>query len=308
MRSQTQKTLRLLLRTVPTALILSCCHSAAADFQFEPTDRDSGMGTLTKDEPLHLAQANPAKPTKTYTEEDAETAMLRAIKERTVAGVFTFHDPRLGKDLKLKFEKVKIVRGMSGFGWFPNAVFQDAKHPEKRYAIDFWFKADGDRLRLMDIRVQKGPKRDGDDYIMVTRYPVAWWWLPVSEHPGDTEVTRAWQVMSAIHKHIADRRKDGAYHLTDDKTGETVPLEFVEIHQPVRRLKEDGRYFACTDFRKAGSANQFYDIDFWLDEKNGAISVGDVRIHKVPVQDPENGNWYQEKRYNFKGLDFETVR
>src|SRR6185312_8488195 len=53
-------------------------------------------------------------------------------------------------------------------------------------------------LKLMDIRVQKGPKQDGDGYYMVTRMPVAWWWLPVQEHPGDMEVTRAWQVMSAI--------------------------------------------------------------------------------------------------------------
>jgi hypothetical protein len=50
----------------------------------------------------------------------------------------------------------------------------------------------------MDIRVQKGPKQDGDSYYMVTRMPVAWWWLPVQEHPGDMEVTRAWQV---IHSH-----------------------------------------------------------------------------------------------------------
>jgi hypothetical protein len=27
--------------------------------------------------------------------------------------------------------------------------------------------------------------------------------LPVQKHPGDTEVTRAWQVMSAIHNYVA---------------------------------------------------------------------------------------------------------
>ena len=58
----------------------------------------------------------------------------------------------------------------------------------------------------MDIRVQKGPKQDGDDWTMITRMPVAWWWLPISEHPGDAEVTRAWQVMSSIHNYIATHK------------------------------------------------------------------------------------------------------
>ena len=55
---------------------------------------------------------------------------------------------------------------------------------KKQYAIDFWFKPEGDQLKLMDIRVQKGPKQEGDGWIMVTRMPVAWWWLPVQEHPA----------------------------------------------------------------------------------------------------------------------------
>ena len=87
------------------------------------------------------------------------------------------------------FEQIKGVRGMEGYGWFANAIFHDKDMPKKQYAIDFWFKPEGDKLTLMDIRVQKGPKQDGDSYYMVTRMPVAWWWLPVQEHPGDMEVT-----------------------------------------------------------------------------------------------------------------------
>ena len=141
---------------------------------------------------------------------------------------------------------------------------------KKKYAIDFWYKPDGDKLTLMDIRVQKGPKQEGDGWIMITRMPVAWWWLPVQEHPGDMEVTRAWQVMSAIHTYIA-KNKDaqGNVPIKDDKTGETIPLEFVEMHQPVRHLKKDGQYFACTDFRKPGSTDEYYDVDFWVDQKSG---------------------------------------
>ncbi len=95
---------------------------------------------------------------------------------------------------------------MEGYGWFANAIFHDKDTPKKQYAIDFWFKPDGDKLTLMDIRVQKGPKQDGDGYYMITRMPVAWWWLPVQEHPGDMEVRRAWHVMSAIHNYIADEQ------------------------------------------------------------------------------------------------------
>ena len=158
----------------------------------------------------------------------------------------------------------------------------------------------------MDIRVQKGPKQDGDSYYMITRMPVAWWWLPVQEHPGDMEVTRGWHVMSAIHNYIANHKdKDGNLVVKDDKSGEDVPLEFVEIHQPVRHLKKDGQYFVCTDFRKPGSQDEYYDIDFWVDQKSGKLEVKDVKMHKVPVQ--EDGVWTQVPRYTFDNKTFEVT-
>ena len=239
-------------------------------------------------------------------ESSVKQAVADVIAERSKDGVFVFRDPKLDADLNLVFEQVKIVRGMEGYGWFANAIFHDKDVPKKQYAIDFWFKPEGGKLKLMDIRVQKGPKPEGDGWIMVTRLPVAWWWLPVQEHPGDMEVTRAWHVMSAIHNYIA-ANKDGNGNLPvkDDKSGETVPLEFIEMHQPIRRLKEDGRYFACTDFRKAGSKDEYYDIDFWLETKSGKLRVADVKMHKVPVQ--EDGIWTQIPRYTFEGMDFNVT-
>ena len=82
-------------------------------------------------------------------------------------------------------------------------------------------------------------------------------------------------------------------------------MDFIGIHQPVRKLKEDGRYFACTDFRKGGSKEEYYDIDFWLDEKSGKITVGSVRVHKVPQL--EDGNFVQIPRYNFDPKTFDVV-
>ena len=81
-----------------------------------------------------------------------------------------------------------------------------------------------------------------------------------------------------------------------------MPLEFVEIHQPVRHLKKDGEYFVCTDFRKPGSQDEYYDIDFWVNQKTGKLEVDNVKIHKVPVQ--EDGVWTQVPRYTFEGMDF----
>ena len=264
----------------------------------------------------HLAEDNTAapaapaasgqKPSKAFTEEDVDKRVQEVIAERTKDGAFVFHDPKLDADLNLVFEQIKIVRGMEGYGWFANVIFHDKDVAKKQYAIDFWFKPEGDKLTLMDIRVQKGPKQDGDSYYMVTRMPVAWWWLPVQEHPGDMEVTRAWQVMSAIHTYIATNKDaNGNLPIKDDKTGETLPLQFVEIHQPVRHLKKDGEYFVCTDFRKPGSKDEYYDIDFWVNQKTGKLEVDNVKVHKVPVQ--EDGVWTQVPRYTFEGMDFDVT-
>jgi hypothetical protein len=243
---------------------------------------------------------------KEFGEADVNKRVDEVVAERSKDGAFVFRDPKLDADLNLVFEQVKGVRGMEGYGWFANVIFHDKEEPKKQYAIDFWFKPEGDKLTLMDIRVQKGPKKDGDGYFMVTRLPVAWWWLPVQEHPGDMEVTRAWHVMSAIHNYIAaNKDANGNLPVKDPKTGEEVPLQFIEMHQPIRHMKKDGEYFACTDFRKPGSKDEYYDIDFWLDEKTGKLKVTDIKMHKVPVQ--EDGIWTQVPLYTFEGMDFEVT-
>ena len=255
---------------------------------------------------LASKQVAKAAGAKEFTEDDVNKRVNEVIAERSKDGAFVFRDPKLNADLNLVYEQIKGVRGMEGYGWFANVIFHDKDTPKKQYAIDFWLKPEGDQLTLMDIRVQKGPKQDGDSYYMITRMPVAWWWLPVQEHPGDMEVTRAWQVMSAIHTYIATHKDaNGDVPIKDDKTGETIPLEFVEIHQPVRHLKKDGEYFVCTDFRKPGSQDEYYDIDFWVNQKTGKLEVDNVKVHKIPVQ--EDGVWTQVPRYTFEGMDFDVT-
>jgi len=255
---------------------------------------------------LEEQQAKAASGAKVFKDTDVNARVQEVLAERSKDGTFVYHDPKLDTDLNLVYEEIKIVRGMEGYGWFANVIFHDKDEPKKQYALDFWFRPDGDQLTLQDIRVQKGPKRDGDGYYMITRLPVAWWWLPVQEHPGSIEGARAWQVMSAIHDYILENKdEDGNITVKDDKTGEDLKLQFVEMHRPVRHLKEEGDYFACTDFRKPGSKDEYYDLDFWVDEKSGELKVNNVKVHKVPVQ--EDGIWTQVDRYTFEGMDFEET-
>ncbi|MGB6767901.1 MAG: hypothetical protein WBE50_07380, partial [Methyloceanibacter sp.] len=58
--------------------------------------------------------------TKTFTEEDVNAAVKKVVDERTKDGAFVFRDPKLNADLHLIFDQIKNVRGMEGYGWFPN--------------------------------------------------------------------------------------------------------------------------------------------------------------------------------------------
>src|SRR5467141_3501065 len=187
-------------------------------------------------------------------------------------------------------------------------IFHAQDDAQKRYLIDFWVKPGADKLQIVDTRIRKAPKREGTAWTLQTRQPIPWWWIPASEHPGKTEQTRGWEVMSAVEQSVVERRdpKQGTMKLKDPVTGETLELDFVGTHQPVRRLAQDGRFFACTDFRKAGTTDQFYDIDFWVNEHGGKLTVDEIRLHKVPVKQ-EDGSWVQKSRYNFDDLKFDVV-
>ena len=74
----------------------------------------------------------------------------------------------------------------------------------------------------------------------------------------------------------------------------------------LRRLQDNGRYFACTDFRKSGGGpDEVYDLDFWVNEKDNKMSVDEVRVHKVPQK--TDGHWTQVSRYNFDKMKFDEV-
>jgi YHS domain-containing protein len=245
-----------------------------------------------------------------YKTEEVETFVSREIAE-TVAhngGIFPLVDPVSGTTLKLVYEKIDFTRTLHGYGFFPDVIFHAQDDAQKRYLIDFWVKPGADKLQIVDTRIRKAPKREGTAWTLQTRQPIPWWWIPASEHPGKTEQTRGWEVMSAVEQSVVERRdpKQGTMKVKDPVTGETLELDFVGTHQPVRRLQQDGRFFACTDFRKAGTTDQFYDLDFWVNEHGGKLTVDEIRLHKVPVKQ-EDGTWVQKSRYNFDDLKFDVV-
>ncbi len=90
---------------------------------------------------------------------------------------------------------------------------------------------------------------------------------------------------------------DGVYYLHDDKTGQTLALRFVKIHDPVRQIDGD-TYFACTDFHVLGEPEKLYDLDFWMNPRNGQLEIYDAKVHKEPRWSFIYG-WYKQPRYTF---------
>ena len=121
----------------------------------------------------------------------------------------------------------------------------------------------------MHVRIHKVPKRDGASWMSITRPPLPWWWLPTMERASAVAGMPAWQVMGAIHLHIAE-----ANTTAGDAPATSATL--VDILQPVGRSKSDGRYFACAEFRKLGTEPAFYSAAYWLDPKTKLVTAGSV--------------------------------
>jgi len=238
---------------------------------------------------------------------DAEKLVDGMIKSQVAANgnLFPIEDALNGERLKLAYDGIDFTRTLAGYGFFPDVKFHDPKDAQKKYLIDFWVVPKNGALTIAETRIYQSPLEVDGQWRSVARQPVPWWWIPASEHPGKMAEKRGWEVMSAVEENaLKDVGSDGTYKLKDDKTGQTLDLKFIDAHQPVRKL-DDGTYFACSDFRAAGTKDQIYDVDFWVKEKDGKMVVDQVRVHKVPEM--KNGQWVQVPRYSFKDLGNSTV-
>ncbi len=236
-----------------------------------------------------------------FTGTDAEALVREHIAAITKAngGVFPLDDPLNGAHLRLAYDDVDFTRTIDGYGFFPDVKFHDSGDAQRKYLVDFWVIPAQGRLQT---RIYKEPVNAGGTWTLTTRQPVPWWWIPASEHPGHLAAKRGWEVMSAVEQNAMQTgaKNGGVYSIKDEKTGKELKLEFIDTHQPVRQLDDDGHYFACTDFRVIGTQDQIYDIDFWVSDKDGTMTVDQARVHKVP--ELKSGRWIQVPRYEWKDL------
>lgn len=239
-----------------------------------------------------------------FTGSDAEGVVKEMIANVVKAnnGIFPLTDPLNGDQLKLSYDDVDFTRTIDGYGFFPDVKFHDAQDPQKKYLVDFWVIPEAGKLQVQETRIYKEPLQADGKWTTMARQPVPWWWIPASEHPGHLATKRGWEVMSAVEQNAIHEsmKNSGVFKLKDDKTGKDLELEFVDTHQPVRQLDNDGHYFACTDFRVVGTKNQIYDIDFWVSDKDGQMTVDQTKVHKVP--ELKGGQWIQVPRYEWKDL------
>lgn len=117
------------------------------------------------------------------------------------------------------------------------------------------------------------------------------------EHAGSQATSfNAAQIKEAMNAHIKANTKNGVFAIQDPKTQENLQLKFVKIHDPVRKIEGKG-YFACTDFEVIGETGKLYDLDFWLNPKDGKLVVTETKIHKEPQK--IEGVWQKKERYTF---------
>ncbi len=239
-----------------------------------------------------------------FTGSDAETLVTAYIESNRKAhgGNFAMQDATNGDALMLAFDGIDFTRTIDGYGFFPDVKFHDVAKPDRNYLIDFWVVPKDGGLSVAEVRIYQSPLLVDGKWTATTRQPIPWWWIPASEHPGHLAEKRSWEVMSAVERDamLESAKHDGVFELKDDKTGQTLKLEFVDTHQPIRKLDSAGHFFACTDFRAAGTKDQIYDIDFWVTEKDGKMSVDKTMVHKVPEK--KGGQWVQIPRYEWKDL------
>ena len=279
-----------------------CFSNAAARSEFL---KDSGAN-LQKARDFYAASSaeSTEKAMESFTSSDAEALVKELIESQSKAnnGVFPLEDPLNGAQLKLVFDGIDFTRTIDGYGFFPDVKFHDAAQEQKRYLIDFWVAPAQGVLKVQETRIYKEPVQADGAWTLTARSPIPWWWIPASEHPGHMATKRGWEVMSAVEHGAleAQAKNHGVFKLKDDKTGKELDLEFIDTHQPIRQLDENGHYFACTDFRVVGTKDQIYDIDFWVDDKNGTMTVEQAKVHKVP--ELKDGKWIQVPRYEWKDV------
>ena len=101
--------------------------------------------------------------------------------------------------------------------------------------------------------------------------------------PAVTATMPAAPSAEAIRQAIRDydgriEAAEGALKIKDDVTGQTRSLKLERVHERVGKTGD--KYYSCADTRDTAT-NELVDVDFDVSDAGGALSVVDVRIHKV---------------------------
>ncbi|MGH7821194.1 MAG: hypothetical protein ACREQ9_15620 [Candidatus Binatia bacterium] len=129
---------------------------------------------------------------------------------------------------------------------------------------------------------------------------------PGHEHPEATGKERSSRPVStdelakAIEEYVRRdaRLKGGGFVVYDPETSRPLALELARVHRDRLARLDDGRYFACADFRTA--KGEKYDLDFFMKPSPSRLEVTEITIHKVegrPRYDwvEEGGAWKRRR-------------
>ncbi len=109
------------------------------------------------------------------------------------------------------------------------------------------------------------------------------------EHGGTTTEKKTMQtsmktllsadIRAAMKDHVMkESQKTGTFDITDPETGKVRHLKLERVHERVG--KTGNYYYSCADFGDTVSGEKL-DLDLDVQDKNGVLSVVDVRIHKI---------------------------
>ena len=105
-----------------------------------------------------------------------------------------------------------------------------------------------------------------------------------SEHPPEEKPLNIEGVAQFLESEVAARsvKGNGSMEVRDEKTGDLLKLKMVRIHRERLAKTAEGVYFVCADFETREGKQ--YDLDFWVTEKDGKLSITDTTIHKEAGQ------------------------
>lgn len=107
------------------------------------------------------------------------------------------------------------------------------------------------------------------------------------EHPKQEKKAAASDARATFSQAVKAHAKQqsakskGLFFVHDEQLNKDWYLVLTRIHKEKIAQLDDGRLFACADFREAGEDNSMVDLDFYARDTGNGLKVEEVLIHKV---------------------------